>query len=116
MDDIDKFLEGFKSTATKSGGDDIDKFLEGFKSISQTSQVQPSISTAPIPGSDTPADYERTKQFQQEQSFLNKPGQFRSDIGETYKRKVGENFEAGREATSTALGDIGSNLPASGIG
>ncbi len=111
MDDIDTFLDTFKSTATKSGGDDIDKFLEGFKSTSQVAQ-QSNKSTAPIPGSDTEADYARTREFQNR----SKTGEFLSDIGETYKRKFGENLQAGRETTSTALSDIGSNLPASGVG
>ena len=108
-DDIDKVFGDFESR--KEAHPAIDSAFDQFTTPKVIVPSQ-SKSTAPIPGSDTAADYARTKEFQNR----SKAKEFLSDIGQTYKRKTGENFEAGREAASTALGDIGSNLPASGIG
>ena len=114
-DAIDKIFDRFDNTEegdNKSPSSKIDDIFNRFDESQTAAPLSQSKSTAPIPGSDTAADYARTKEFQNR----SKAKEFLSDIGETYKRKTGENFEAGREAASTALGDIGSNLPASGIG
>ena len=105
---LDDIRSDFKTDDSSNNLDDIRNDF----STPKSTEVSKSKSTAPIPGSDTAADYARTKEFQNR----SKAKEFLSDVGETYKRKTGENFEAGREAASTALGDIGSNLPASGIG
>ncbi len=111
-DVIDKAFADFESD--NKSHSDIDSVFNQFGTPEQN--IVATKSTVPVPGADTAADYARTKQFQQEQRLFGKAKQFGSDIGETYNRKVGENFKAGREAASTALSDIGSNLPASGIG
>jgi len=112
-DAIDKAFKDFESD--NKSHSDIDNAFDQFDASSET-PISARKSTTPIPGADTATDYERTKQFEKEQSLLGKAKLFGSDIAETYKRKVIENFKAGREAASTALSDIGSNLPASGIG
>ncbi len=107
--DIDNIFDEFKPAEKSASG--IDSIFDEFSTPKSASTIQ-SKSTAPIPGSDTEADYARTREFQNR----SRAKELLSDVGEIYKRKVGENFEAGREAASTALSDIGSNQPASGIG